>query len=73
MVSILVAILPTLLTILGFIVKERFSEEGIKKRSDYERDKEIAEKDHGAKSRRLSNLFDLVKLRNAKKGSGSSS
>ena len=67
MVNILVAILPTLLLILGFIVKGRFSEEGIKKRSDHERDKEIAEKDHIAKSKRLSNLLDLVRLRNSKK------
>ena len=71
MVSILVAILPTLLTILGFIVNERFGEEGIKKRSDHERDKEIAEKDHPAKSKRLSDLMD--RLRPAKKGSNSSS
>ena len=39
----------------------------VKKRNDHERDKEIAEKDHPAKSKRLSDLFDAVKLRNPKK------
>lgn len=42
------------------------SPERIKKRNDHERDKEIAEKDHIAKSRRLSDVLDFVKLRDPK-------
>ena len=58
--------------IVGFIQWYNESEK-VKKRNDHERDKEIARKDHIAKSRRLSDLLDAVKLRNAKKGSDSSS
>ena len=45
----------------------------VKKRNDHGRDKEIAKKDHVAKSKRLSDMFDSAKLRNAKKGSNNSS
>ncbi len=73
MIETVLTILAGLIGIVGIIIKSRYSKESIKKRKDHERDKEIAEKDHPAKSRRLSDLFDAVKLRNAKKGSDSSS
>ena len=62
----ILTILAGLVGIAGIIIKKRYSKEVTKKRNDHERDKEIAEKDHPAKSRRLSNLLDAVKLRNSK-------
>ncbi len=73
MIEAVLTILAGLVGIAGIIFKSRYSKESTKKRNNHERDKEIAEKDHPAKSKRLSNLFDAVKLRNAKKGSNSSS
>ncbi len=60
MVEILVALGPVLLVILKGILSGRYSAEGKKKRASYERDKEIANKDHAAKSKRLSDLVDGV-------------
>ena len=73
MIEAVLTILAGLIGIAGIIFKSRYSKESIKKRNNHERDKEIAEKDHTAKASRLSDLFDAVKLRNAKKGSGGSS
>lgn len=60
MVEILIALGPVLLVILKGILSGRYSVEGKKKRASYERDKEIASKDHAAKSKRLSDLVDGV-------------
>lgn len=73
MIETVLTILAGIVGIAGIIIKSRYSKESTKKRNDHEKDKEIAEKDHPAKSRRLSDLLDAVKLRNAKKGSNSSS
>lgn len=73
MVETILTILAGLIGIAGIIIKSRYSKGSSKKRNDHERDKEIAEKDHPAKSKRLSDLLDAAKLRNAKKGSDSSS
>lgn len=67
MVSLLIAIAPLLLTILGSIAKASFSEEGKRKREEYERDKELAEQDSIAISKRLSDGFDRLRLHNRKK------
>ncbi len=67
MIETILTILAGLIGIAGIIIKSRYSKESKKKRNDHERDKEIAGKDHVAKSRRLSNLLDAVKLRNSKK------
>jgi len=67
MIETILTILAGLVGIAGIIIKSRYSKEATKKRSDHERDKEIAEKDHVAKSKRLSDLLDAVKLRNSKK------
>jgi hypothetical protein len=59
-VELLIALGPVLLVILKSYLSGRYSVEGKKKRDDYERDKEIANKDHAAKSKRLSDLVDRV-------------
>ncbi len=66
MIETVLTILAGLVGIAGIIIKKRYSKEATRKRNDHERDKEIAEKDQPAKSRRLSNLLDAVKLRNSK-------
>jgi len=60
MVEIFLGLCPILLVVFKSIISGRYSVEGKKKRADYERDKEIANKDHIAKSKRLSNLVDRV-------------
>lgn len=60
MVEILLALMPVLLIILKSVLSGKYSAEGKKKRDAYERDKEIADKDHAAKSKRLSDLVDRV-------------
>ena len=66
MIETILIILAGLVGIAAIIIKKRYSKEATKKRNDHERDKEIAEKDHVAKSKRLSDLLDAVKLRNSK-------
>jgi hypothetical protein len=66
MTTAIITIIASLVGMLGGILERRYKPDTIKKRNDHERDKEIAEKDHIAKSNRLSDLFDAVKLRNAK-------
>ena len=51
-------IIGTLLSIIAFVLEKRYSAEAKRKRASYERDKEIAKKDHHAKSNRLSDLMD---------------
>ena len=58
MVEILLVILPTLLSILGFVAKETLSDEGKAKRVKYEESKALAGGDSKKLSARLSNLFD---------------
>ena len=66
MIETILTILAGIVGIAAIIIKKRYSRESTKKRNDHERDKEIAEKDHPAKSKRLSDLLDDVKLRNSK-------
>lgn len=66
MIETVLTILAGLIGIAGIIIKSRYSKGAARKRNDHERDKEIAEKDHIAKSRRLSDLFDRVRMRNPK-------
>lgn len=54
----ILGLITALLTIVGFIMEKRYSPEATKKREDKEIDKEIAKKDHIAKSKRLSDLMD---------------
>lgn len=67
MIEAILSLLAVMFGIIGVLFKKRYSSQGIKERDDHERDKEIAEKDHISKSKRLSDLVDAVKLRNAKK------
>ena len=61
MVAFLTAILPVLLSILGFIAKETLSEKGKAKRVKYEEAKALAEGDSRKLSARLSILFDELR------------
>ncbi len=67
MLTLVLTIISSLIGIIGSVMERRYKPDEIKKRNDHERDKEIAEKDHPAKSKRLSDLFDAVKLRDSKK------
>ena len=58
MVDILLAILPALLSVLGFIARETLGEKGKAKRVKYEESKALAEGDSRKLSARLSHLFD---------------
>lgn len=58
MLSAILSILSVVLGIFGGFMERRYSPEAIKKRENNERDKEILEKDHMAKSKRLSDLMD---------------
>lgn len=61
MVELLLAILPVLLSVCGFIAKETLSEKGKAKRVRYEEAKALAKGDSGKLSVRLSNLFDELR------------
>ena len=66
MTTAIITIIASLIGIIGGILERKYKPDAIKERNDHERDKEIAEKDHPAKSKRLSDLLDAVKLRNSK-------
>lgn len=66
MTTAIITIIASLIGIIGGILERRHEPDVVKKRNDHERNKEIAEKDHVAKSKRLSDLLDAVKLRNSK-------
>ena len=61
MVELILAILPSLLSILGFIARETLSEKGKAKRAKYEESKALAGGDSRRLSARLSNLFDELR------------
>ena len=61
MVEVLLAILPALLSILGFITRETLSEKGKVKRVKYEEAKALAEGDSRKLSARLSHLYDELR------------
>lgn len=58
MVDVILAILPVLLSIFGFVARETLSEKGKAKRVKYEESKALAGGDSKKLSARLSNLFD---------------
>ena len=58
MIKSILSIVGGLLKIILIIFKKRNTPEAAKERRQHERDKEIAEKDHPAKGKRLSNLMD---------------
>lgn len=60
MIDAAISILAVIFGIIGILFKKRYSAKSTKEREDRERDKEIAEKDHLAKSKRLSDLVDDV-------------
>ena len=60
MLTTILTIVSALIGIIGGIVERHYEPDAIKKRDGYERDKEIANKDHAAKSKRLSDLVDRV-------------
>ena len=61
MVEIVLAILPVLLSILGFVARETLSGKGKAKRVKYEESKALAEGDSKKLSARLSHLFDELR------------
>ena len=67
MLTTVLSIISVLIGIIGGILERRYTPDAIKKRSNRERDKEIADKDHVGKSKRLSDLMDAIRLRGAKK------
>lgn len=63
----ILTILSAILGLLGGIVERRYSEKAIKKRDNDERDKELANQDSPAISKRLSNLRKRLRIHNRKK------
>ena len=61
MVELIFAILPFLLSILGFIARETLSEKGKAKRVKYEESKALAGGDSRKLSARLSYLYDELR------------
>ncbi len=61
MVELFFAILPLLLSILGFIARETLSEKGKAKRVKYEESKALAGGDSRKLSARLSYLYDELR------------
>lgn len=72
MVEVLAALLPTLLTIVGFILKEKYSIDGQVKRREYERDKALVKQDSATISEHLSDGFDRLQRYNQKRKNGRS-
>lgn len=64
MITTILTIISTILGIAGGLVERHYSPEAIKRREGVERDEEIVEKNHAAKSARLSNLLDGVRSKN---------
>ena len=67
MIETVLTILAGFIGIAGIIIKSRYSKEATKKRSDYERDKELANQDSFAISKRLSDLRKRLRIHNRKK------
>lgn len=58
MLTTVLSIISVIIGIIGGVLERRYTPDAVKKRNSSERDKEIAEKDHIAKSKRLSDLMD---------------
>ena len=58
MLTTVLSIISVLIGIIGGVLERRYTPDAIKERKDTARDKEIADKDHIAKSKRLSDLMD---------------
>ena len=67
MLTTVLTIISVLIGIVGGVLERRYSEEGQRKRREYERDKELAEQNSIAISKRLSDYFDRLRLHNSKK------
>lgn len=63
----IVHIILALLGLLGGVAERHYSKEAIKKRDNHERDKELAEQDSPAISKRLSDLHKRLRIHNRKK------
>ena len=58
MLTTILSIIAALVGVVGGVLERRYSDDAIKERNSSKRDKEIAGKDHIAKSKRLSDLVD---------------
>jgi hypothetical protein len=58
MLTTVLSIISVLIGIIGGVLERRYTPDAIKDREAQERDKEIANKNHIAKSKRLSDLVD---------------
>jgi hypothetical protein len=67
MTSTILTILSAILGLMGGIVERRYSKEAVKKRDNNERDKELAEQDSPAISKRLADLAKRLRIHNRKK------
>jgi len=61
------SILSAIMSLVVWILKQRYSTENIQKRTRYERGKELAEQDSIAISKRLYDLHQRLRLYNRKK------
>ncbi len=60
MLTTVLSIISVLIGIIGGVLERRYTDDAVKKRRAEERNKEIVDKDHIAKSKRLSDLVDRV-------------
>ena len=67
MIELILTIVAGVVSIVVIIVKSRSSEESRKKRNDNERDKELANQDSPAISKRLAGLHKRLRIHNRKK------
>ena len=67
MIELILTIVAGVVSILVIIVKSRSSEESRKLRDDNERDKELANQDSFAISKRLSDKWKRLRIHNRKK------
>lgn len=66
MLTTILTIVSVLIGLIGGIAEKHYEPEAIKKRDDYERDKELNDQDSAGISVRLSNAFDRLRLFNRK-------
>jgi len=64
MLTTILTIISALIGLVGGVLERRYSTEEIKKRSDYERDEELANQDSPAIGKRLSDLRDRMRKKN---------